>query len=598
MVQVLHVLFGSIGAYFLARRLGAGVLVALIIGLTYHFQAAFFSNQQHVDIVRASAWFPWLLYSLHPRNYDRGLIGPPLGALVLSQLLISGYPGGIIAFAYSCAVWVLMLLLNEDAKYRGRYVLLVAVSVSGGILMAMPKWMPLFLNGNADINLDSFQVSPVDASELFTFFLPHDVPILPGDPTMRSLWLPLVALWGVVFAPYRDRVARIGAAFLAMGLTLCFVVPHLPVVVQILPGVRLSRFPLADWRPVISIGIALLSLSGWQTLFLGKYSPTALGVRFAGAFIFLVAFLVSAIRFGYQASALVQVLEFSAAISFITIVGCALWTKYGGGHQWRNSIFALLVFATALQGYWYQWQQPTTWRPVWTKDTEIQSFGGRFREFISHRSNEFETTRRPSRILLGSSPAEAIRFRDNSNYNKCWYMRAYCVFGYDNLRMSAPHIKLLESINGQGGGALLRFVAASQRLLLLRPGEDERVPDVSFDNESATAGEFDDVTVRFVQYGPGYVTYHVLTPRPLRVVENEIGWHGWRLARCDDRGTCTEDADVARTSQALRTWDVPPGSWTVKLHFVGPSNTPGYLLSIAGVLIALGAGIWVRRHSR
>lgn len=66
MVQVLHVLAGALGVYALLRQSGCSRGVALLGGIAFHFGAAFYSNQQHVDIVRAAALFPWLLYVLRP----------------------------------------------------------------------------------------------------------------------------------------------------------------------------------------------------------------------------------------------------------------------------------------------------------------------------------------------------------------------------------------------------------------------------------------------------------------------------------------------------------------------------------------------------
>ncbi len=65
-VQVLHVLAGALGVYALLRQSGCSRGVALLGGVAFHFGAAFYSNQQHVDIVRAAALFPWLLYVLRP----------------------------------------------------------------------------------------------------------------------------------------------------------------------------------------------------------------------------------------------------------------------------------------------------------------------------------------------------------------------------------------------------------------------------------------------------------------------------------------------------------------------------------------------------
>lgn len=599
MVQVFHVLLGAMGAFMLARRLGACLLVALIAGLAYHFQAAFFSNQQHVDIVRASAWFPWLLFVLHPQTYARGWLGSLLSAFVLSQLLISGYPGAIVAFAYASAIWVLMFMGAEEGRHdRQRYGLLVTTSVAGGILMAMPKWMPFLLNGSADITLDAFAVSPVDPATLLTMLLPHSSPALLGDPTMRSLWLPLVALWGIVFAPLRDRVVQTGISLLVLGLVFCYLVPRAPLFAQWLPGISLSRFPLADWRPVIALGILIPALAGWQEFFTRQWSTGQVSVRTIIALALCLAVAIYAIHFGFEASSLTLALGFTAAIAVITVVGHAYWVVRANVTWPQTSALLLLTLATALHGYWYQRAQPDTWRPTWNKAAEIQSFGGRFKDFMKARHSETTIIRRPARMLIGNDPESVLRQHNSSHYNQCYYMHTYCVFGYDNLKMSAPHRILLAAVSAPGGESLLRFIARPQQLLMLEEGQGgDEVPDLSASKEDAPAvGDVDGASVDFIDYGPGYTTYRISAPRRLRVVENEIGWHGWQMSRCDDRGTCTAPMPVAMTSQGLRTWKVPAGNWKLILRFVGPSNVPGYICLFAGILLTLAAGGWACRQ--
>jgi hypothetical protein len=594
-VQVLHVLFGALGALLLLRRLGAGLLLSLMAALAYHYTAAFFSNQQHVDIVRAAAWFPWLLLAFHPKSLTSGWWKPLAASFVLSQLLISGYPGAIVAFAYACFSWTLLLCFQEKKPDRWRFAMLVGASVAGGVLMAMPKWFPFLLNGTADITLESFQALPADNASLFTLLLPYDTPALHGDLTMRSLWLPLVGLWGLVFASPKCQVVKLGMALLALGLVFCFLVPHVPALVRWLPGMSLSRFPLADWRPVINMGLLLISVAGWRDFITRDFSATQVGVRNTAALSLFLMAMIGAIHFGYEAPLLARALGFAAIIALITVLGHACMV-YWPGNQWSKvGVVLLLAIAAAIQGYWYQRAQPTTWRPVWNKDVEVQSFGGRFKDFMKERHPEVMTARRPARMLMGATPEQMVGWHDNSHYNRCWYMHTYCVFGYDNLRMSAPHAKLLAEAALPGGQALLHFVARPQQLLIVREGEGDRIPNLIEGDAEAAVGDAHDVSVKFVLYGPGFTTYEIKTPRPLTVVENEIGWHGWEFSRCDDRGRCTSPEPVAMTSQALRTWRVPKGRWTVNLRFVGPSNAPGYACFFTGLLLAMVVGGGARR---
>jgi len=56
--QSLHVLLGAFGVLVLLRAMGFSVGWALLGAAGYHFSVGFYSNQQHVDIVRAMAILP------------------------------------------------------------------------------------------------------------------------------------------------------------------------------------------------------------------------------------------------------------------------------------------------------------------------------------------------------------------------------------------------------------------------------------------------------------------------------------------------------------------------------------------------------------
>jgi len=62
--QLLHLVFAGYGAYVLAKRFNLNFKSALYVGVAYSLSASFFSNAQHPDIIRGSAFIPWLVYSL------------------------------------------------------------------------------------------------------------------------------------------------------------------------------------------------------------------------------------------------------------------------------------------------------------------------------------------------------------------------------------------------------------------------------------------------------------------------------------------------------------------------------------------------------
>lgn len=596
--QALHVLFGAVGCYLLLRRLGSSIAVALFAGVAYHYGATFFSNQQHVDIVRAAAWFPWLILVLSPDLLIRRWWGVPVAALVLSQLLVCAYPGAIVSFAYASAVWVFLQAWQyKDWAVRRHYVAVLGCAVLCGLLMAMPKWLPFVLNGAAGLQRESFDPPPVGNMALFTFLLPYLSDAVPGDPTMRSLWLPLSVLWGICWLSLRDPLARFGVVLAVFGLVFCMLVPHAPGLVHLLPGGGVSRFPLADWRPVIHLGLILGSASGWQRLLSGVMSTRSVLVRSAVMLLVSTAGVLAGVPRGFDGESLVLVLATGALLLALVLIAIAFSPARQEGRAAAGFWAVGLIAITAVNGYMYHRSQTLTWRPVWNGDVELQSFGGHFSDFMADRQ-PLVVERRPERAVVGDNLQDAITLRNSSQYNRCYYSHRYCVFGYDNIRLSKPHQVLLDALSGPGGEALLAFISRPQQLLVLPATAADTVPPLDEAAASAGAvGDSADVRVSFEKYSAGSIVYHIETVREIRVVENEIAWPGWRLRLCDGTDSCGAPMEIGATSQSLRTWSVRPGKWTANLEFVGPSAVPGYLCFALGVIVALLGG-WLLYRRR
>lgn len=587
-LQVLHVLFGAVGIYLLARRLGGSVVVALIVAIGYHYSSTFYSNQEHVDIIRAAAWIPWLLYALHPTSFARTRWNPLIAALILSQLLVAGYPGNVVAAAYACVVWVLMLASSEHGwQERRGYLGNVALAVASGILISMPKWLPLILNGSSGIKLEHLPSGPFVASYWLTLLTPYDVgALLTGDRTMRSLWLPLTCIWGAAYASWRCGIVRIGIVFVAMAIFMGMVVPELGFLSRRLPGMQLSRFPLSDWRPVLQLGFIFVSLNGWTRL-LGRQCSLTRSVLGSTAVLGLGTGLVlAAICFGFEATLLARVLVILFVLAALTICLPVCWSSSTRPDLFLICMSVMLIGVTAGDGYQYQMSQPVPWRAEWNSQVKLETLGAGIDEMMQTPESGAVVVRRPRRMLLGEGAAGALAQRNSSLYNRCWYGHSYCVFGYDNLRMSVPHAMFTNAVSQVGGDALLQFAARPQQLLVIDADSADVVPALSTGDEAAVIGDSNGVTAAFERYGASSVRYQVTASRDVRIVENEIGWPGWKVNFCDGN-RCSGDVDTTLTSQGLRTWNLKRGTWTVKLHFVGPSATPGYLCALFGLLLAL-----------
>lgn len=556
-IQASHALLGSLGMFALARVMGVPVLPSLLAALGYQLGAGFYSNQQHSDIIRAAAILPWLLFSFHPRVILGRWWWLVFSALCLFQFLVAAYPGNIVAAVYTSFVFVCINLIFQ--KHKLHYFLAVIAVVVGGVMMSLVKWLPLIMNSGY-LERTDVTVLPIEPIFLLTAVLPYDMEFLPSDLSMRSLWLPLVAIWGVVYCDFRSVAGLTGAAMAALALLVAVIFPFFGMPQDFLPGGGVSRFLLSDWRPTLHIGVLILSVSGWWRLLTGDIGVRAFLVGTAvGGCAVLLLFVVG-LRVGYP------VLDLSRPLLVLGGMTATLLLVESADKSQASTSYRAIALSLGLlivfDGAMYQLGQTRAWRISWDKMTEVMTFG----DLIQERTpvTGLETGRRPERYLLDAEPDKAIKGAKNTAYNKCWYESRYCVFGYNNLKFSPSHQLFAKAVLEEGGRELLDFMRRPQQLYVATHGDRVLGLDPTTREQLISGGSGVDVSL--MEYGATSLKYEISATKPVTIIENEIWWPGWSAMLCDGGGDC-RPIEVASTSQALRTWNVPSGEWTVVLEY-------------------------------
>jgi hypothetical protein len=602
-VQCLHVAFAAVGAYALCRRLGLGFSAALLAAVAFHASATFYSNQQHPDIVRATAMVPWMLFFLHPSTILTRW-GPALGGLLLSQLLVAGYPGNVVATAYGCAVWVLLSMHATPSAQRVRYAAAVAVMVVIGVLLSMVKWWPVLMSVGS-VGFERWEPRPIEPAFLATLLYSYDREFLPSDVTMRSLWLPFVVLWGWVFVRPTQFASQCALALVALALVMGMIVPHFDSVMRVLPGMTASRWLISDWRPILQIGLVLGGAAGWRTCVSGAWGRTEVHVRLAAGFVAVMLMALFARRLGYIGNE-----QFAMVAVAIVVLSCSrliVNVQEAGlralpGARWVVPVtMLLLVLISGAQGLAYNRSQARAWLMPWSETSEASLYGREIQQWMDGRRDDL--ARRPARLLIGSAanPQGALDTRTAESYNQCWYGHTYCVLGYNNIRLSMPHKRFAEALIGPGGTEILEFSSRAQQLWA-QQHDAESVPPVTPKNAEASVIGVGtaDAAVEFVSYSADRVIYDVVATSDTRFTENEIWWSGWEYQYCG-AGKCSEWKPASEGVASLRTWNVPAGEWRVTLRFQNPSVKVAMTLAGLGLLLALlwllAAGHWLRLKS-
>jgi hypothetical protein len=240
-----------------------------------------------------------------------------------------------------------------------------------------------------------------------------------------------------------------------------------------------------------------------------------------------------------------------------------------------------------------------SWKLEWGPKIERQMFD--FRLSSARRSDRgtLSTTRRPARFVIGASYDAVVKHQNSVAYNKCFYAPMFCVLGYNNLRLSLPHLSYRQAISDPvSGPKLLGLVRQAQTLVVMPANTSFNLAMIETHSdlaeiETAIPG----VEVSIMGYGESWTRYKLSTTTAVRVVENEIWTRGWSFRLCQN-SQCLAPQSTEHTSEYLRTWIVPPGDWDIEVYFEVHSERYAWMLFYAGVFLLLAAGLLGLRLGR
>lgn len=581
-LQGLHVLFGAIGIVAFLRLYGMSWSVTLIGAICYHFSATFYSNQQHVDIIRGAAWIPFVLTAMSPRFLAISHFTPAISAIVLFQFFVSSYPGLIISTAYATLLVVGFTYFQERSLLQLRTVARATMALSAGILMAGLKFLPLVLHGDivlpAQTDFAAFRPEFIP-----TFFLPYDVAFLAGDVTMRSLWLPSVALLSIVFLRRFTGIAVMGLSLTVIAVLLGGIIPTTSPNLDALLGFNTSRFPLSDWRPVLHLGIICLAAESLQQVLKAAWPLQPFILRLVTFFCVVLVSLWTYTIYGYGGPHSWGVILFlvPAVIILAILNGLNQESRQRG---LRYTCLIGLMFLATLNGLVFHMDEARPWRHPWSPEIEKQIFGGPIHFY--KEDIHAELSRRDERFVVGEEIGDILVQANSFLYNRNWYEKTFGLFGYNNLRLSMPHVGLRAALKDETSGpALLAFIRNPQQLVILPEEAVFEVSHLSTQYEWPMISFVEGVEAEIVQYSPDLLRYRITTPVTIRVVENEIWASSWRLRLSNDRGY--QYVKVEHTPEFLRTWIIPPGYWEISLKFGEEVYFEAWIAFLGGLSLAL-----------
>jgi hypothetical protein len=589
-LQSFHVAVGATGVLFLARVCGARWDGALLAALIYHFSSIFYSNQQHVDIVRGAALLPFLLLVLHPNVILRSRLAAPVAIILIWQFLVSAYPGIIVAGFYTVAGAVAWWLAGLERTHRGKYLCALALVGAAGALIAMAKWWTPIIEGRASY-VQKQHIGPMWFSHIWTFLFPHDAAGLPGDITMRSLWSPPIVLF---MAPFIRSFPR--AAVLPLGLVVLALVGGMnfnlsPDIRGYVPGWTVSRFPHSDWRPTLHLGLALLTAILWPQMLAPAFDKRMLVARCAALMGGIAAISLAAVSFGYT------VADIGWDITlFFALIGALGTIAVLATDRWRTASFftAFVAFALASSILQYFVHAPGSWRTPWSGQTEAHWLGSPIAELIADEVKFWP--RRPARLDYGTNVWDEYD-RLSMAYNRAWYSQEFALFGYDNLSPRGWYEFIRNLETPPHGNDILQFMRRPSQFMITAGSEFDPDKAAACADADHSCTSVPGADARMFYFGVDSYGAEINAPAAESLHENELWYSGWKATLCSPTAECT---DIAATADdvGLRTWAIPQGRWIMRAAYEQPGRQTANWMVLAGLALLATSPILARHLMR
>ena len=576
--QCLHVLAGSVGMLMLARALHQSNGVALVAAIAFQFFGGFYTNAEHVDIVRAFAYTPWLL---HVFSFDRTATGElPRRALliplVLYLFLTGSYPGSVIAGAVMLALFVGLQLVERYVLGAGlRATLSLGARVAGlttlGFGMAIVQYAPGLLFRQQFVRAEPLALvarESLGIEHVPGLFLSSAR--LPGEVSMLSTYvtLPIFLLaWFAPKAAWKRCWVFIAIAAAAAVMTTgdrTFIGPFLK---GAFPVLGLSRFPSSDYRAFVAIVLILLATFGFRAIVEKQIDWKGMAVRGALASGCVVWGLARLYHFGE-----IQTLYAIAVATAMLLVLVALRHRGTGLTLVAVTAVCVAISIDAIRVLpdlpgWHQTDIETYYAqqrwPAYTRN--------RGRRLVSTSIFRDTPAVRPPRIV----PTGLVRWS-----------------GYLDGRYYATDLtpNVLRTTGIIASNAVYRDYMLREWLPVL---VDMTLTDGDISRRLAAAGPDADGTITQTRYGVNEIIYDISLTKPRLLVENEMFFPGWRARLSEPAGSTIEAIAV---NGVFRGWILPAGRYTMTARFQFPHIGALWVVCVMSFLIWFA--LWFRTWRR
>lgn len=585
-LSALHVGFGALGLFLLARSWGVGFVPSLVGLATWFYAAGFYSNASHLDIMRAYAWIPWIVFVIGTTwRWNRWWRWPVAG-VILWQGILGMYPGILVACAYVGVVYVIVSQVLFRPKVRS-YLLPLVVAGGASLALVMLRYLPLILTRGTNSPSD-FDLSEFSQAMWGTFLYPYaPAEGLPNDVTMRSFFLAAGVFALLPFARWGSRKVLAALALVVPAALLGL--PFWPWhdAARTLPGMSLSRFTMSDYKPLLLLGIALIAVFGAQRLIESARDKRTVGSRIPVivSIGILTLFLVLGLLGPFDDLGWIAQFTFLAGAVALAIAVVRQRMR-------ATAAVVAIVAICASSGLVAQLSTAAPWvsdRPAFER-----LYLGLPVDTLIAQGDEYEAanrdlTQRPAR----STPVEP--FDEAQAFSTLWgasfYTRQDAVLGYVNIKGAAPFEIMSAELFPSGTPIARKALAfwSAPGVVMQRHGND--LPTAK-ELERCVDDSDCGATVTPVSYSPGDLVYRVSADETFAFHANEAYYAGWHVTACsvDEPDDCRA-VKIRQGVHGELVGRVAAGEWNLTLRYSLPGMPTAWKLFWAGVVVLLVGGV-------
>lgn len=578
-VQVLHVLFGSVGMLALARTRRLTLPWAALAALAYLFFGGFYGEAEHADIVRGFAYVPWLLWALTPPagsgRWTRLLAVPPLAWLIVS----GGYPGQLTAFGLVGLAYVVISLRMSGREVFRRHAAALGLTGIASVGVCVAVLLPYLHAEQAHALYRVMEPTAlvragesIAPRDLLGLYLNNFAWTLDGTVTSWAVGIPILVGLACTRLEMLCRQAPLvacGALALALAMS-----PKIGFVGRAMTSLRPlfpSRFPAAEYKAFVAVALIVLAAEGWSSVSIRHRSLT------------WRAGLVSALLVGGALLAPTTYASPRHELWLIVVVALASLALVMVRLPTRVLVVALAGLVVVdgvrnINSYSYQ-GQISPWHASPSEAAQYRARDAFIRKLPTLLAQA--PVRRPARV---APYAPLVRAPTGSDPDaNGWIADGYHLIDY----------------GGTIEKALWRVEHNAAWLnLMLQPwnGYAFSCATVGCEDGSvrlpAVARWKPSPDVHTVSYGTQAIRYSVNVSQPALLVENELAIPGWR--------TNTNKVRSVNAGLPLRTWRLSAGSYTFTASFQEPGRTAQELTVVVALLawIASAFALVRRRTAR